>query len=255
MRSTITAFCLTVFFAAFPVHVIGQEKVGGAVTVTTPAATFDPVALYGKAAKEKWEETIQKMEAQDRQEKDPENGVLLIGSSSIRLWETASEDLAPFPVIPRGYGGARYSDLAVFIDRIIKPHRFRACVMFVGNDVTGSKDDRTPEEVRDLVQYILAAIHRHEPQAKVFIVEITPTPKRFAAWPQIRQVNAVLRELALTDPNTHFIPTADYYLTADDQPVPKFFREDKLHQTREGYRVWGKIIQRALTDLIESPTP
>ncbi len=143
MRLTITAFCLTVFFAAFPVHVIGQEKVGGAVTVTTPAATFDPVALYGKAAKEKWEETIQKMEAQDRQEKDPENGVLLIGSSSIRLWETASEDLAPFPVIPRGYGGARYSDLAVFIDRIIKPHRFRACVMFVGNDVTGSKDDRT----------------------------------------------------------------------------------------------------------------
>ena len=55
--------------------------------------------------------------------------------------------MAPYPVIQRGYGGARLSDFAVYADRIISPHPCRAIVLFVANDITGSKSDKSPREV------------------------------------------------------------------------------------------------------------
>ena len=41
----------------------------------------------------------------------PEDAILFVGSSSIRLWETIGDDMAPYSAIRRGYGGAKFSDL------------------------------------------------------------------------------------------------------------------------------------------------
>lgn len=53
-----------------------------------------------------WDKEIQKFEQLDTSEKYPENAVLFAGSSSIKLWSTLEKDMAPYPVIQRGYGGA-----------------------------------------------------------------------------------------------------------------------------------------------------
>jgi lysophospholipase L1-like esterase len=217
-----------------------------------------PVAPSGEALVERfreqavksWEKEVQKYEQQDRSEPDPESAILLLGSSSIRLWKTAAEDLSPYPVISRGYGGAKYSDLAVYAERLVKPHKFRAAVIFVGNDVVGGKDDRTPEEVAELARFIVQTIRRHNAEAPVFLIEITPTPKRFAVWEEIRQVNARLRELSFLETNTFFIETAEAYLTRDNLPRPEFFGDDKLHQNQTGYKLWGKLIRSELDQVL-----
>jgi len=70
-----------------------------------------------------WENDIQKFEQLDKSEKYPDNAILFAGSSSIRLWTTLEKEMAPYPVIQRGYGGAKLSDFVVYAKRIFDPHQ------------------------------------------------------------------------------------------------------------------------------------
>ena len=112
-------------------------------------------------------------------EQHSSDAILFIGSSSIRRWGDIAIDMAPYRPIQRGYGGAKYSDVAVFAERLIQPHRYRALVMFVGNDVSGKPQDHTPEEVERLVRYIVDVSLKHQSDAPVLLIEVTPTRKRF----------------------------------------------------------------------------
>lgn len=213
----------------------------------------DLLEKYRATAIEKWAADLKRIEALDAREKDPADAVLFLGSSSIRLWEDIASDLTPWPVIARGYGGAKFSDLAVLAEQIIKPHAFRAVVIFVGNDVTGGKDDKTPQEVVDLFEHVVTTVRKQAPAAPIFLIEITPTPKRWAAWEKIAEVNAALRRACEAGEDLHFIRTAQYYLDADGQPVPKLFKEDQLHQNPDGYKIWSRLIRAELESVLKSP--
>ena len=52
-----------------------------------------PTRKFQEAAKS-WEPEIQKLEAKDKVEKDPENAILYIGSSSIRLWKNIDKEMS-----------------------------------------------------------------------------------------------------------------------------------------------------------------
>ena len=136
-----------------------------------PAATSEADFLnaYRPKAIEKWEEAMVALDARNNDELDPHDGVLFIGSSSIRRWDDIAIDMAPYRTIQRGYGGAKYSDLAVFTQRLIHPHKYRALVIFVGNDVSGKPTDHSPEEVEKLVRYVVGTSHAHQPAAPGFL--------------------------------------------------------------------------------------
>ena len=224
-----------------------------AVCSTTPAEQphdDDFLEPFRARAVADWEDEIQRFERRDEVEVHADDALLFVGSSSIRLWESLAADMAPYPVIQRGYGGARYSDLAIYAERVIKPHEYRAMVMFVANDVSGEPRDHTPEQVGRFVRHILGIAKSHRPGAPIFIIEVTPTESRFAVWPEIRKVNATLREIALTTDNTYFIPTAEYYLDASGNPRPELFVDDKLHLSRDGYALWATLIRRRLDDVL-----
>ena len=123
----------------------------------------DFLHAYRQAATEKWEKAMEDLEARNESETDPADGILFIGSSSIRRWDDIAVDMAPYRTIQRGYGGAKFSDLAVYAQRLIQPHKYRVLVIFVGNDVSGKPTDHTPEQVEMLVRYIVGVSHAHEP--------------------------------------------------------------------------------------------
>ena len=208
----------------------------------------DILDKYSEAARERWEKDIQQLEALDASESYPEDAILFIGSSSIRLWKSIDEDMKPYVPIRRGYGGAKYKDLAVFADRLIKPHQFKAMVVFVANDVTGNENDTPMEDLQKLVKHVIATGQKHQPDAPVFLVEVTPTSSRFKAWSRIREVNQMLRDLALTTPGVHFIATAEHFLNDEKQPRDELFVEDRLHLNSEGYKLWSSLIKPVLRD-------
>ncbi len=235
---------LAVVFSLFAINAIGL-----------PSRADDLLDKYREAAVKKWADEMKRIAKLDAEQKDPEDAILFLGSSSIRLWSDIAEDLKPWPVVSRGYGGAKFSDLVVLAEDIIKPHKFRAAVIFVGNDVTGGKDDKTPEEVVRLFEHVVGTIRRQEPKAPIFLIEITPTPKRWAAWEEIKKVNAGLKAACQRGENLTFISTADKYLNADGGPMPELFKEDQLHQNRQGYAKWSVIIRQSLEQVLRSPHP
>ena len=217
---------------------------------TKSISTEDLLEPYRQTAIDRWDESIKAFDELNEAELHPANSVLFIGSSSIRRWDTMAIDMAPYSTIRRGYGGAKFTDMAVFAQRIVTPHKYMALVMFVGNGVVGAPEDHTPDQIENLTRYILSVSQNHQPEAPVFLIEITPCEKRFDAWPKIRAVNARLREVALSTPDTYFIPTASDYLKADGMPRPELFVEDRLHLNDAGYDLWSKLIRNRLNDVL-----
>ncbi|MEZ6056823.1 MAG: GDSL-type esterase/lipase family protein [Planctomycetaceae bacterium] len=209
--------------------------------------------LWGQDDIARWEPEIRKLEALDQQQVDPQDAILFLGSSSIRLWESVAQDVAPYPTIRRGYGGAKFSDLNAYVDRLVVAHKCRAMVIFVANDITGGANDKSPEEVVKLVASITTTIRKTHPETPIFYVEVTPTFKRWPAWKTIRTLNSRIAEYCSDTENVHFISTAANYLDPKtDEPIATYFREDQLHQNADGYKVWGRIIKARLDQVLGS---
>ena len=205
---------------------------------------------YTREATKTWEKDILKFEQLDKSEKDPANAILFAGSSSIRLWSTLKEDVAPYPVIQRGFGGSKFSDLAVYAKRIVYPHQFKALVIFEANDITGSADDKSPEEVVKLFRKIVRTVRKKYPDQPIFVIEITPTKSRWEVWPIVKQTNQMLKESCGKMHNTYFIETASAYLNKDGEPRNELFINDMLHQNHEGYIIWGELVRKKLDEVL-----
>ena len=197
-----------------------------------------------------WENDIREFEQLDKSEKYSPEAVMFAGSSSIRLWVTLETDMSPYPVIQRGYGGARLSDFAVYADRIFAPHPCRAIVIFIANDITGGESDKSPREVAELFRYLVKIIRKTHPDTPVFWIAVTPTASRWSVWDKIQEANTRISDICDDRDNTWFIRTDFAFLDANGKPRTELFIEDKLHLNRQGYAVWTEIVKKELEKVI-----
>ncbi len=199
----------------------------------------------------KWEKEVQDLEAKDKTEKDPDNAILFVGSSSIRLWKNIKNDMQPYPVIQRGYGGASYADIVFYIERLVKPHNYRALALFAANDITGAANDRTPEEATAIVKEIIRKVRSFEPKKPIFIIQVTPTPSRWKVWGEAQKFNVLLKKMCEKGKNMYFIETTAPYLNAKGKPREELFIQDKLHQNQSGYDIWASLIKKRLDEALK----
>lgn len=210
-------------------------------------ASCSPLAKYSKLPEVKaWEPDIEKFEQLDISKSYPSDAVLFAGSSSIRLWSTIGIDMRPYPVIQRGYGGAKLTDFAVYTPRIVYPHPCQAIVLYIGNDISGSTDDKSPSEVASLFRQVLLTIRKEFPKTPVFWVAITPSPARWHVWPLVEEANGMISKVCEGYYNTYFIPTDHVFLTPSGLPRKELFQEDNLHLNADGYKIWSGIIKNEL---------
>ncbi|MCC7084482.1 MAG: hypothetical protein IT427_05700, partial [Pirellulales bacterium] len=85
------------------------------------------------AAFEKW----------DHQNAVPREAILFVGSSTIRMWQTA-DAFPELPIINRGFGGSTIADVNRYADRIVFKYKPRTIVFYAGdNDIAaGRSPDR-----------------------------------------------------------------------------------------------------------------
>jgi hypothetical protein len=212
-----------------------------------------PVRKYNSLPEVKaWETEIAKFEQLDRDEKYPKESIMFAGSSSIRLWSDLKEDMLPYPVLQRGYGGAKLSDFAVYADRIFDPHECRAIVIFIANDITGSEQDKTPDEVLALYKNVIKTIRKTHKETPVFWIAITPTSSRWKVWPEIQKANNLIKDYCDNHKNLYFIKTDFGFLGKDGKPNDQLFRDDLLHLNDKGYDVWKQIIRTDLYQVLKN---
>jgi lysophospholipase L1-like esterase len=197
-----------------------------------------------------WNKDITLFENLDKEESYPSDAILFTGSSSIRLWTTLPSDMAPYHVIQRGYGGAKLSDFAVYASRIIDPHPCSAIVIFVANDISGTKEDKSPEEVAQLFKNVLKTIRKTHQNTPVFWIAITPSPLRWKVWPGISKANGLIENICKNQSNTYFVRTDFAFLNNEGFPREEYFKPDKLHLNPEGYQIWTRIIKDQLNKVV-----
>ena len=80
-----------------------------------------------------WEGEIAAFERRDVSNPPPPGAVLFVGGRDVRLWPRLAEDMAPVPVIQRGFGGAQISHVTYYIHRVVLPYHPRAVVVMAGD--------------------------------------------------------------------------------------------------------------------------
>ena len=201
-----------------------------------------------------WEVAVRKFEREDAEVARPSDAVLFYGSSSIRRWRTIEEDMAPRPVIQRGYGGARLSDAVGFVPRVVAPHAdVDAIVVFVANDIDGRPNQPTPVEVGELAKDLLARVRESHPDTPLVWIETTPTPARWDLWPLISEANDLIEAACQSDGHAEYLRTADNFLT-DGRPAAQWFVSDGIHLNDDGYALWSALIRETL-DRRLGPSP
>lgn len=202
-------------------------------------------------ATSKWEGEIAAFDKLNQTEKYSEHSILFTGSSSIRLWSTLKEDMAPYPVIQRGFGGSNSPAVLQYIERIAYPHQLDAVVMFIANDITGSPNDLTPQESSENFGKIVKVLRAKYKKQPIFIIEITPTGSRWRKWTVIQEDNAKLKALCKKEKKVYFIETALSFLNEKGEPRNELFRDDLLHLNPEGYKIWSALVKAELTKRIK----
>jgi hypothetical protein len=201
-----------------------------------------PIVLSFQTAKtSKWEPAIQAFEAEDREQFPPQGGVLFVGSSSIRRWDTLKQDMAPLPVIHRGFGGAQMSDVLEYFHRLVLPYHPADIVIYVGgNDINGGK---SPGQVFGDFRKFFARVHEAFPNTRIHVVSMKPSIKRKTSLPVLLRANALIEGFCASDDRLHFLDVLNPMLNTNGEPRPELYVEDLLHMTAEGYAIWTGIIK------------
>jgi len=200
------------------------------------ACCLHRVATAQESKPDQWLSDIDALTSGDAAHQPPRDGVLFVGSSSIRLWTTLAQDFPGTPVINRGFGGSMIADSTRYIGRIVVPYRPKLIVLYAGdNDVDGG---HTPQQVIDDFKAFVSEVHRKLPRTVVAFVSIKPSIARAALWPRMRVANEGIAQWAATQESVRYVDIATKMLDVNGRPRPDLLREDGLHLSPAGYAIW-----------------
>src|SRR5438552_18868707 len=94
-----------------------------------------------------WKWQISALEKEDRRHPPQPGTIVFTGSSTMRYWKTLDRDMAPIPVINRGFGGAHIAHVNEYFERIVIPYKPRAVVLYAGGNDLGWPSRKSPETV------------------------------------------------------------------------------------------------------------
>lgn len=232
MRTSVAALVsLSLVVVSAPVGALGQH----------PPRPYAEARDYSR-----WEKEVAAYEAADRDYPPPKGGILFIGSSTIRLWKTLASDFPGRPVINRGFGGTEIVDATHFADRLIFPHEPKQIFLRAGgNDIHGG---RVPKEVaRDFAEFV-RVVHARLPKTEILYIAVSPAPARWGEIDKYRELNRLIREMALDMPRVGFVDAYSISLAPNGEARPELFVDDRLHFSPKGYKLLADYVRPFLAE-------
>ena len=186
-----------------------------------------------------WSTELARFASQDQSGWFAKEGVIFVGSSSIRFWDLSTW----FPgktYLNRGFGGSQISDSIVNIELLILKHQPRLIVFYAGdNDIAAGK---TAERVASDFTDFTKQVHRTLPQTKILFIAIKPSIARWNLYDRMAAANELVRVACNTDARLTYIDVATPMLDLDGMPNSVFFVNDGLHLSAPGYELWTRLV-------------
>lgn len=190
---------------------------------------------------EKWEQKVKAYEAKDALHFPKAGGILFTGSSTIENWKTITTDFPDKPIISRGISGTKTTDLLPYISRVVTPYRASQIFLYEGDNDLGFH--KAPEAIAKDFETLFHAIRKDNKKAEIIFISVKPSPKRVNDLPAMEQTNALIKAFLATEKHTAYADVYTPMLGADKKIVPAYYREDGLHLTAEGYKIWVDVIR------------
>lgn len=202
-----------------------------------------PFLALADDASQRWEKDIAAFEAQDKAHPPQPGGVLFLGSSSIRMWDLA-EWFPDQPVLNRGFGGSQIADSIQYFERVVVPYAPSAVVFYAGdNDIAAGKSAGTvAADFRILAGKVWAVL----PETRILFIGIKPSTARWALYPEMKKANEAIQAFAGEEKRLTFVDIESEMLGPDGTPRKELLKDDGLHMTPEGYRIWTEKVKAAL---------
>lgn len=205
------------------------------------------LSLFAQAPVEKkqtpevrWAEEIESFETADKTNPPPQDAVLFIGSSSIKLWTNFAQAFPGHKVLNRGFGGSQLSDSVAFVDRIVTPYKPRLVLLYAGdNDIALGK---SPERVLADFKAFVSKIHAKLPDTRIAFIAIKPCPLRERFLDQVKTANQLVQEYAASDKRLLFIDVFTPMLDKEGRPREDLCLKDRLHPNAQCYELWASLL-------------
>lgn len=205
----------------------------------------------------RWEDDVVAFEDADRAAPRTPGGVLFLGASNVRMWETLAGDFPGIDVVNRGVGGCRMSELADVAARLARGVKPAVIVVSAGsNDIHAGA---TPEEVAAAFQRLHAALRHDLPGVPIVCLAILPAASRWEERGMQVRANELLASAAaeLTRPGAvvEFHDVGRGFLGPDGRPDPEAFLDDELHPSTLGNARRAGELRPVLERLLAAVAP
>ena len=205
----------------------------------------------------KWEDEIAAYEKLDRESPVEPAGIVLLGSSNIRMWNTLADDFPGMNVVNRGVGGCRLVELAEFAPRLIAAVKPQVIVVGAGtNDVNAGT---STSDIRAAFERLIDTLRRDHPETTIAFLAISPTVKRWEQLDRQVEANAAIRACidSRGDAKLVYLDANAAFLDPDGKPAPECFLDDMQHPSTIGNarraELMRPMLKKLLEDLPEAP--
>lgn len=231
------------FIPLFLFFSCGRQSVADAQVSATAMETSPPVKKAPNLAR--FEKEIVQFEANDKTAAPAAGGILFVGSSTIRLWKTLAEDMAPLPVVNRGFGGATIAEVNHYFRRIVARYKPSLLVFYAGENDLAVPDVSVDSVVGDFDRF-RDSMRVYLPQCHVYFVGVKPSPARWAYEDKFLEANRRFRAICEKDPRYTYVDVQKTMLGPDGRPKKDIYRADSLHMNAGGYKAWTAILKPEL---------
>ena len=189
---------------------------------------------------------IKKFKQGDSIQMPAPNGILFVGSSSIRMWKDVQKNFPGKTIINRGFGGSSTPHVIQYADDIIFPYNPKQIVIYVGENDIASTPAATPVEVANRIDTLIGLIRSKLPEVPIVFISIKPSISRLSLMPQMKEANKIICQRLSHQENIVFVDVFSKMLDENGMPMKDIFLADNLHMNAKGYAIWKKALEPAL---------
>lgn len=194
---------------------------------------------FGQEYQKKWQTEMDAFEILNG-DTPLQEGILFTGSSSIRMWENLAQDFNNPKILNRGFGGSKIIDLIENFNQIILKYHPKKIIIYSGdNDI---QEGKSAEIVFGDFCTLYGMIKAKLPNTAVYYLAIKPSLNRWEKVLEMKKANTMINEFLNAKQNAFFVDIFSPMIGISGKPEEKWFLEDGLHMTNEGYQLWIKIL-------------
>lgn len=167
--------------------------------------------------------------------------ILLLGSSSITIWQDVNDYFPGKNIINRGFGASRIEHQIYYLQEVTLDYKPNRIFFYCGeNDVSAGA---SAEVVAERFKTWFVLTRKYLPNVQINYISMKPSPLRKDIFPIMVDGNKRIKDFLATQGNVSYIDIATPMLNSDGSINEEFFLDDRLHMNKDGYKLWQKVIE------------